>query len=197
MTPDELLVAWAGVVATLFGAGLVFYGLVDAANARKEQNSILRKTETLRMLVETLHQRSSSQLGLPVDSDHEAIAAKIRAALATDPDGAEVRAQIRQYLNYWETIAGGVSGGVLDEDILRTQAKTRVVSLWQNYYPYIADRRRVRNAPTLWQELEQLATKWGASPTERMPAIPQRWSPHQRQSAARARKKHGLKTTSD
>lgn len=172
MGPDELVVAWAGVVATLLGAGLVFYGLVDAANARKEQNSILKKTETLRMLVETIHQRSSSQLGLPVDSDREAIAQKIQVAMGTGADGAEARAQVRQYLNYWETVAGGVSSGVLDENLLHTQARTRVVSLWENYYPYIADRRRNRNAPTLWVELEQLATKWGASPTELMPTDP-------------------------
>jgi len=162
MELHEIVLGWATVGATLAGALLVWAGLIDTARARKEQNTILRKTETLRMLVETLQQRSVAGVALPLDRDREAIAATIKAAAHEGPDAEKTAAAIRQYLNYWETLSGGVLDGVLDEELLRRRARGRVVAVWTNYHPFIEQRRVAAGSDSLWADLETLGRRWAA-----------------------------------
>lgn len=160
---QDLVTTWASVAATLLGSFLVFIGLIDGAKARKKANTIMRKTESLRMYVATIEKRSTSSIGLPLDRDRKAIQSLISRIATSGPASAKQTVAVREYLNYWEALARGVRDGVLDGDLLRGLARGRLIAIQDNYRQYIITRRSETGSSQIYQDIEWLAEEWSKS----------------------------------
>lgn len=150
------IATWVLAAVTLFSAGFVVWQLVDGTRARKAQTTFLRRQETLRLYSATQDSRRTSNVGLPRDSDADGIAAFVATAMTDETH----RLAIRDYLNYWETIATGVRFGVLDADVLRALVGPRLVSVFDNYRSHIDWIRSSGNPSNFMVELERLVADW-------------------------------------
>ena len=151
------IATWVLAIITLLSAGFVVWQLIDGTRARVEQTTFLRRQETLRLYSATQDSRPTSKIGLPRDSDSEAVAAFTETA-RTDED---YRLAVRDYLNYWESIATGVRFGVLDGGMLRALVGPRLASILKNYRAHI-DWIRAEGKPSNFMiELENLVQDWG------------------------------------
>jgi hypothetical protein len=97
-------------------------------------------------------------VGLPRDSDAEAVAQFIAEAMTDETH----RLAVRDYLNYWEEIATGARFGVLDAGMLRALVGPRLVSIFRNYGPHIDWIRESGSPSTFMVELENLVRDWTA-----------------------------------
>jgi hypothetical protein len=150
------LATWALVATSLLAAGLVVWQLRDGTRARRDQNAILVKQETLRMFIATLDHRTPQGLPFPSDDDAAGVSEFIRRA-ANEP---LVERAITRYLNYWELVAAGDIDGQLDDELLQRLSRSRVLSVWANYEPFISRGRELSGSDLPWHELQTLATQW-------------------------------------
>lgn len=67
---------------------------------------------------------------------------------------------IDHLLNYYEFLAAAVWCGDIDENLIRLCEETRIKNLITRLTNYIEDNRRVLSQPTLWANLEDLASRW-------------------------------------
>jgi hypothetical protein len=153
---SEAVATWVLAGVTLISAAFVIWQLIDGTRTREAQTTFLRRQETLRLYSATHDSRHPSKLGLPRDSDADAIASFCERA--TTDEGC--RLAIRDYLNYWEEIATGVRFGVLDANVLRALVGPRLVSIFTNYRPHIDWIRESGRPSTFMVELEQMVSGW-------------------------------------
>lgn len=150
------IATWVLAVITLLSAGFVVWQLVDGTRARVAQTTFLRRQETLRLYSGTQDSRRTSKIGLPRDSDAAGVAAFTETAKTDE----EHRLAVRDYLNYWESIATGVRFGVLDGELLRALVGPRLASILRNYRAHI-DWIRADGSPSNFMiELENLVQAW-------------------------------------
>lgn len=71
---------------------------------------------------------------------------------------------IRKVLNYFESIAVCVDAKIYDDKIIKTTMYSTVVTIWDTCLPYIEERRKLKNKPTFYQELELLVVRWKKEP---------------------------------
>lgn len=72
----------------------------------------------------------------------------------------EVRASIRDLLNYYEALARGVIQGVYDEEVMRASKRSAAFKAYDKLMPYIRQQRKIFSSPTLWDHFESLVSKW-------------------------------------
>ncbi len=162
MNTDLQLVyaTWALVVATLIGAILILVGLFLSAKADREQTKILRQRETIRLYLETTDHRRFGEAHDRALLARMDVSERIELAKTESVEGKTARRLIRDYLNYWESIAAGVLADVLDEAVLKQIARGRVIQIVRDYREFIVWRRQEGDRPNLWSDLETLAERW-------------------------------------
>ena len=152
------IATWVLAAITLISAGFVVWQLVDSTRVREAQTTFLRRQETLRLYSSTGDSRRTTKVGLPRDSDADAVTQFIAEAMTDEAH----RLAVRDYLNYWEEIATGARFGVLDADLLRALVGPRLVSIFRNYRPHIDWIRESGSPSTFMVELENLVRDWTA-----------------------------------
>jgi hypothetical protein len=150
------LATWVLAGVTLLSAGFVVWQLIDSTRVREAQTTFLRRQETLRLYSTTRDSRQIAKIGLPRDSDEDAVAAFIETAKKDEAH----RLAVRDYLNYWEEIATGVRFGVLDAEMLRALVGPRLASIFRNYRPHIDWIRENHSPGTFMVEVEGLVKDW-------------------------------------
>lgn len=76
---------------------------------------------------------------------------------------------IRYALNHYEYVAVGISEGIYDDNIFKSSNYSTIIKLYDRTKPYIEERRRITNRPTIYQELECLACRWKLKPLKAKP----------------------------
>jgi hypothetical protein len=147
---------WVLAGVTLLSAAFVVWQLIDSTRVREAQTTFLRRQETLRFYSSTRDSRQIAKLGLPRDSDEEAVAAFLETAKVDESH----RLAVRDYLNYWEEMAVGVRFGVMDAEMLRALVGPRLASIFHNYRSHIDWIREDHSPGTFMQELEALVKDW-------------------------------------
>lgn len=71
---------------------------------------------------------------------------------------------ILKVLNQREFVSAGVLGGALHENMYKDFAYSMFLRDWENLKGFVYEMRRIRNAPTAFQEFETLARKWKKEP---------------------------------
>jgi Domain of unknown function (DUF4760) len=165
MTQYEVLSLWIAGVAAFVGicAG-IFVGMQVmqaakntrlATEAQQREWDLRRREASIQFYMATLDFRDARKTTLPHDKDGPAVARLIEEA----KDDTATQGIIRSHLSYYEMLAMGVNTGVLDEEIVNRSGGMSVLAAWQNYMPWIEKRRRELDAPTMYSELEMLASR--------------------------------------
>jgi Domain of unknown function (DUF4760) len=154
----------AGMAAVAGIATGIFVGLQvrqaakntkQATEARQKEWELRRRESSMQFYMATLESRDARKTRLPPDRDAAGIARLIEESKS---DTAKLDT-IRSHLSYYEMLATGVNTGVLDEDIVNRFGGGPVVAAWQNYRTWVEERRVEFNAPTMFTELEMLASR--------------------------------------
>ena len=74
------------------------------------------------------------------------------------------RKHILKVLNQREFVSAGVLGGALHEKMYKDFQYSMLLRDWDNLSGFILELRRVRSAPTAFQEFETLVKKWKKRP---------------------------------
>ncbi len=72
----------------------------------------------------------------------------------------EVRACIRDLLNYYEALSRGVVQGVYDEEVIKVSKKVAAFKAYDKLMPYIRQQRQLYSSPLLWDHFESLVSNW-------------------------------------
>jgi hypothetical protein len=86
-----------------------------------------------------------------------------------DKNGTDEAQSIRYALNHYEYIAVGIDQGIYDEDIFKHSHYSTVLKLYEHTKSYIAERRRIIDRLTTYQEFECLACRWKENPLKHKP----------------------------
>lgn len=84
--------------------------------------------------------------------------------------------QILYALDNMEFVAVGIRLGAFDEEVYKELQCSKVRKTWEAASGFVMELRHRKNHPTLYQDLEHLASKWDASPiTELKKAAYRKW----------------------
>lgn len=81
--------------------------------------------------------------------------------------GSEENDAILTMLNSHEFVAVGVREGSFDENTYKRLRWSALVRDWNALETYVAELRKTRNRPTLFQEFELLAKRWRSKPLKK------------------------------
>jgi len=74
---------------------------------------------------------------------------------------------ISYVLNYFEAIGIGISQGIYDEAILKSNYRRTVVGLWNCATVYVMELRRVKNNGAIYLNLQRMAERWALPDSNR------------------------------
>lgn len=146
---------WAAVAATALGAGAVFLQLRQVATRANIDYSRQKKQATIDFYVQTLEARSQFSSELPPDRD----ATAVKEFLSRCGNEENVAETVNGYLGYWELLAAAANEEIIDRDTLALIARTRIVSIVDNYGEYIKAERKRLQVPTIYEQLTELAAR--------------------------------------
>lgn len=126
----------------------------QAEQTREAELLRRRRQATLDFYSDTIQVRRDRG-PIPTDTDTESIRSLI-LRLQQGKD-AQLRGPIARRLSYHEILGTGVRAGIFDLEVADMLAGGRIIKLFENYYPWIQDRRETLGRPSLYQELEWLA----------------------------------------
>lgn len=152
------IATWALAVVGLLSAAFIVWQLIDGTRARKDQTTFLRRQETMRLYTAGRQHVHDLSAALPRDSDTDGVAEFLKKARTDEAH----RGAVRDYLNYWESVATSARFGALDKDMLRAQVGPKLEAIWRSNAPYIRWIRSTEDPPTFMLELEGLLREWGA-----------------------------------
>lgn len=72
----------------------------------------------------------------------------------------EFRKSIFCILNYFEVIAVGISEDLMDERFVRKYFSIIFFDFYNTYFPFIEQRRKIKNDHEIWKEFTNLVNKW-------------------------------------
>ncbi len=129
-----------------------------SSEADKRDHERRRKQATIEFYAATLERRNALRHELAEDRDSEAIT-RVTEKLREQGKSAPEWHSVVEYLNLWETLATGVNSDVLDYSTISRLSGQRVISIVRNYWSWIDWRRSELASPSVYSELETLATR--------------------------------------
>jgi uncharacterized protein YajQ (UPF0234 family) len=113
-----------------------------------------RQQSTLEFLATTLERRYDLRNKVPSEVNVAEVKQFIEIARA---DTATMKI-LYEYLNYWELLASGVNAGILDVEVVNASSGTSVINIWKAYHELTKQIRTTEKHPTLYKEIQELAT---------------------------------------
>lgn len=122
--------------------------------ATERDHARRRQQATVDFYMTTLEKRTELRHTLPYDRNADAIREYVTAL----KDESETEAlYVTDYLTMFEMLAGGVNMGIYDLEVIDRLAGSRLRAIYNNYLPWIDQRRRMFDSPSLYCELESLS----------------------------------------
>jgi hypothetical protein len=163
-----LLASLTGLLAlvTAVSAGFLWAQLRAARRDAAEIAARERRQATMQFFADTLDIRRTMPLDLPEDRDTEGIARLLGEVRGGSPEARHRRSLLNEYLAWWELTATSIHDdvGVFDPRLLELFASGRLGAVWTNYRPFILEQRAEYGDPTLYDQLEAVAVRWGVAP---------------------------------
>lgn len=157
MTESQLIYHYITPILTAIGVFIAAYGIFrNTENAKKRATIDLiimqRNDESLRAAIKRVNELAKTD-GLIFSTYIDDTA-----------DSQEDRDHILKVLNQREFVASGVLHGAFHEALFKEFEYSMLLRDWHNLNGFIYEIRRIRNAPTAFQEFETLAKKWKRKP---------------------------------
>ncbi|MGW4980589.1 DUF4760 domain-containing protein [Streptomyces mirabilis] len=160
MTSYEWLSLIASFGSLLVGAvafGALAWQLILLSRSTAQDHDRRRKQATMEYLTANMDRRKALfDQGIPIERDHEAIAALVSLSLSGD---AEATKLIAAYLTTFNFLAVGAQSDAFDRDVIDEAWGGLIISVWNNYRPWIEVQRQEHGEPRVWENLEWLASK--------------------------------------
>lgn len=153
----EQLINIGTPILTAIGVFVAAYGVM-----RNTENA--KKRATIDMI---MAERNNTELQQAIKRVNEL--SKIQnCILATYTSDSEDTKQDKSYiltvLNQREFVCAGLLGGALHEKMYKDFQYSMLLRDWDNLSGFVSELRRMRNAPTAFQEFETIARKWKRHP---------------------------------
>lgn len=137
----------------LVGVAVAVVSVLSARSTAKKKQSadLLSSTKNDEELIQGL--RTLASLHNRPDSN-------IRQYAQDDKTDSDEARSIRYVLNHWEYVSVGIQGGIYHEGMLKKASHGSLVNLFEHAQPFINRLREIKNRPSIYQEMEELAERW-------------------------------------
>ncbi|STZ76695.1 DUF4760 domain-containing protein [Bergeriella denitrificans] len=157
MTETNSIYHYITPILTVIGVFVAAYGIFrNTENAKKRATIDLiimqRNDEALQKAIKRVNEMSKTEGCI------------FSTYIAETEETYEDRESILKVLNQREFVAAGVLRGAFHEPLFKEFEYSILLRDWNNLNGFIQDIRRIRNAPTAFQEFETLAKKWKKKP---------------------------------
>jgi hypothetical protein len=152
----NIVVDVGGLTTAVIGLGAIFWQIRSAAHSLHDERLRSVQEATLDFWTATLEKRDQWRAVLPDDRSPVAVAEFLPNAGELT---SEINKTIASYLNYYEALATGIYLGIYDIETIDYLAGPRITKLFENYRPWIIDRRTAFDERTLFVEFEFLAAE--------------------------------------
>jgi hypothetical protein len=125
-----------------------------AKNTFIAEQERIRRQATLEFMTSTLNQRLDFQRALPYEENE----VSMRRFLSKRKRVTEERAPFWDYLNYFEVLATSVNCEIFDIEVVQRVMGPKLVRTYDGYHDLIASARIYYGRPSLYKEMEILAT---------------------------------------
>jgi hypothetical protein len=130
----------------------------QAKDAFVKEQVLSRKQSTLEFMANTVGRRHELAALIPSEEEHS----KVRELLRGFDDSSTTRRNLYDYLNYYEMLATGANADVLDIDMVNRNTGGVIIKIFRTYAALIFRLRREQQRPTMYEELQVLATRLSA-----------------------------------
>ncbi|MFF0017714.1 DUF4760 domain-containing protein [Streptomyces sp. NPDC005374] len=162
----SLVVSFGSLVVSVVAFAALAWQLLMLSRSTGQDHDRRRKQATMEYLTANMERRKALfDEGIPHERDHEAIAALVSLSLADDERATKL---ITAYLTAFNFLAVGAQTDAFDREVIDEAWGGIVISVWNNYRPWIEEQRRRHGEPRVWENLEWLAGEM----TPRRPIVP-------------------------
>lgn len=153
------------MVGTLhFNSFILLLGVIVALYSVKSSRVIARKRQTADAILKMQHDSRRVDSLKRIRELHENDECNIRSYGKIDRRDSTELADILYVLNYYEFVAVGICEGIFDDKMWKRANYSTVDKLWERVFGLVAELRMTRNQETMYQELEELVTRWRRNP---------------------------------
>ena len=126
-----------------------------AANSQEAERARQRRRDTIDAVMATSRQHARLKSALPWNERDPEV---VRLFLDEAEKDHVKRSAVREYLDYLELMAVGVVEEVLDLETITRMSGGRIIAVADNYAPYIERRRLELSSPSLYSEIQAMAS---------------------------------------
>lgn len=163
---SDLLINGLGLLANFCALLFIAVQLAEGRRASRKanaeaasENERRARQATLDYYYNTFVVRQELVRKLPSHTEPDEVNAAIAKALSGDyPD---LRADIKAYLGYFETLSGGVNLGIYDIATIDRLTGSRIINTFNRWRPYVDAVRDQTGSASLYAEFEALADELG------------------------------------
>lgn len=159
--PDKLR-----AIAVSLSALFTFLGIIAAITIAIITIRTNRKISKERATLDTLFKIELDQEYIELRADFNIIVTDDNSLALKNAtlEPNQVKA-LKFILNLNELLALSIAEGSLDEQVYFKWCKGQMLRDWHLMKPFIADLRRSRSRPSIYENFEWLAVRWGGTPT--------------------------------
>ncbi|HGI8256062.1 TPA: DUF4760 domain-containing protein [Neisseria meningitidis] len=151
------LIQIATPILTVIGVFVAAYGIM-----RNTENA--KKRATINMIMAERNNAALQEAITIVNGLAKTDGCILATYTSDTPDKKKDREAILTVLNQREFVCAGVLGGALHEKMYKDFEYSMLLRDWDNLSSFIFEIRRIRSAPTAFQEFEAVARKWKKKP---------------------------------
>ncbi len=153
----SLIASFGSLLIGVVAFGAVAWQLLMLSRGTSQDHDRRRKQATMEYLTANMDRRKVLfDEGIPHERDHRAIAALVGLSLSGDDRATKL---VASYLTTFNFLAVGAQTDAFDRNVINEAWGGLIISVWNNYRPWVEEQRRRHSEPRVWENLEWLAGK--------------------------------------
>ncbi|MER6443227.1 MULTISPECIES: DUF4760 domain-containing protein [unclassified Streptomyces] len=151
----SLIASFGSLLVSVVAFGAVAWQLLMLSRGTEQDHDRRRKQATMEYLTANMDRRKALfDEGIPHERDHGAIAALVGLSLSGDDRATKL---VASYLTTFNFLAVGAQTDAFDRRVIDEAWGGLILSVWNNYRPWVEEQRRLHGEPRVWENLEWLA----------------------------------------
>ncbi|WP_393084021.1 DUF4760 domain-containing protein [Streptomyces sp. LN704] len=151
----SLIASFGSLLVSVVAFGAVAWQLLMLSRGTAQDHDRRRKQATMEYLTANMDRRKALfDEGIPNERDHGAITTLVGLSLSGDDRATKL---VASYLTTFNFLAVGAQTDAFDRHVIDEAWGGLVISVWNNYRPWVEEQRRRYGEPRVWENLEWLA----------------------------------------